>query len=222
MLRHHRFGDVAFLLEPELKEGKGGLRDVHGLRAVELAIPSLRRLDPNLDEAAATLLDVRVALHRTTNKGSDRLVLQQQAAVAEELGLPDVDSMMQFLSSAARTIAWASDDKWRRVESHLNGPGGRLAKRDRVMSDGVVLRDGEIVATADAPMDDATLPVRVASAAAQIARADRPRDTRTSARRRRRARRPVAGRPPRRARGAVRPRAPTASHRSKRSTSTAS
>jgi [protein-PII] uridylyltransferase len=76
--------------------------------------------------------------------------------------------MMRFLSGAARTIAWASDDKWRRVESHLKGPSGRVAKRDRVMSDGVVLRDSEIVATAEAPMDDASLPLRVASAAAQL------------------------------------------------------
>jgi [protein-PII] uridylyltransferase len=166
-LRHHRFGDVAFLLEPELKEGKGGLRDITGLRAVELALPSLPRLEPNFDEAAAMLLDIRVALHRTTEKGSDRLVLQQQPGVAEELGLPDVDTMMRFLSGAARTIAWASDDKWHRVESYLKGPGGRLAKRDRVMSEGVVLRDGEIVVAADAPMDDASLPIRVASAAAQ-------------------------------------------------------
>jgi [protein-PII] uridylyltransferase len=166
-LRHHRFGDVAFLLEPELKEGKGGLRDITGLRAVELALPSLPSLEPSFGEAAAMLLDVRVALHRTTEKGSDRLVLQQQPAVAEELGLPDVDTLMRFLSGAARTIAWASDDKWHRVESHLRGPSGRLAKRDRVMSEGVVLRDGEIVVTADAPMEDASLPVRVASAAAQ-------------------------------------------------------
>ncbi len=166
-VRHHRFGDVAFLLEPELKEGKGGLRDVHGLRAVELAIPALPRLEPNFAEAAATLLDVRVALHRTTEKGSDRLVLQQQAAVADELGLPDVDTMMRFLSGAARTIAWASDDKWRRVESYLQGPSGRVAKHDRVMSEGVALRDGEVVATADSPMDDASLPLRVASAAAR-------------------------------------------------------
>ncbi len=113
------------------------------------------------------LLDVRVALHRTTGKGSDRLVLQQQLGVAEELGLPDVDTMMRFLSGAARTIAWASDDKWHRVESHLKGPSGRVAKRDRVMSEGVVLRDGEIVAAADAPMHDPSLSVRVASAAAQ-------------------------------------------------------
>jgi len=166
-LRHHRFGDVAFLLEPELKEGKGGLRDVHAMRAIQLALPGLPAVEPAFDAAASTLLDVRVALHRTTEKSSDRLVLQQQHPVAEELGLPDVDMLMRFVSGAARTIAWTSDDRWRRVESQVKGPSGRIAKRDRPMSEGVVLRDDEVVALADAPMDDATLPLRVAVAAAQ-------------------------------------------------------
>jgi len=166
-VRHHRFGDVAFLLEPELKEGKGGLRDVHAMRAVQLALPKLPPVEPAFDAAASTLLDARVALHRTTEKSSDRLVLQQQLPVAEELGLPDVDMLMRFVSGAARTIAWTSDDRWRRVESQLKGPSGRIAKRDRPMSEGVVLRDDEIVALADAPMDDASLPLRVAAAAAQ-------------------------------------------------------
>src|SRR5262249_30631085 len=123
--------------------------------------------EPDFEAAASTLLDARVALHRTTEKSSDRLVLQQQLPVAEELGLPDVDTLMRFVSSAARTIAWSSDDKWRRVESQMKGPSGRIAKRDRPMSDGVVVRDDEVVVLADAPMDDPALPVRVAVASAQ-------------------------------------------------------
>ena len=165
--RHRHFGDVAFLLEPELKEGRGGLRDVHGLRAVELAIPTLPALEQEVRDAYVELLDVRVALHRTTAKSSDLFVLQNQAAVAEVLGLPDTDTLMHRVSSAARTISWASDDKWRRVESYLRGPSGRIGRRDRTMSEGVVLRDDEVVATADAPMQDPSLALRVAVAAGQ-------------------------------------------------------
>src|SRR6185295_11065722 len=116
---------------PELKEGRGGLRDVGGLRAVELALPMLPPLEEAFTEAGNTLLDVRVALHRTTEKNSDRLVLQQQQGVADALDLPDADALMRRVSSAARTIGWTSDDKWRRVESSMKGPSGRLAKRDR-------------------------------------------------------------------------------------------
>src|SRR5207237_147867 len=35
--RHERAGEVAFRLEPDLKDGRGGLRDVHSLRWAELA-----------------------------------------------------------------------------------------------------------------------------------------------------------------------------------------
>ena len=165
-LRHHRFGDVAFLLEPDLKEGRGGLRDVTALRATTLAIPTLPALEPAFVEAANTLLDVRVALHRTTEKGTDRLVLQQQEAVAETLGIGNTGALMHMISSAARTIGWTSDDRWRRIESYLKGPSGRSAKQDRVVSAGVARRDDEIVVLTDAPFDDPSLPLRVAGAAA--------------------------------------------------------
>ena len=122
MARHHHYGDVAFLLEPQLKEGRGGLRDVHALRAVALAIPTLPPLEAEVRDAWRELVEVRVALHRTTGKSSDLFVLQQQAAVAEMLGFPDTDTMLHRVSSAARTISWASDDMWRRVESTLAGP----------------------------------------------------------------------------------------------------
>src|SRR4029453_11784841 len=58
--RHQAAGEVAFLLEPDLKEGRGGLRDVHALRWAEAA----RRLlwegdDPALEQAYDALLSTR-------------------------------------------------------------------------------------------------------------------------------------------------------------------
>src|SRR5690606_30234124 len=35
--RHRRAGETAFLLEPDLKDGRGGLRDVHAIRWAETA-----------------------------------------------------------------------------------------------------------------------------------------------------------------------------------------
>ena len=92
-MRHHRFGDVAFLLEPELKEGRGGLRDV--TRAPGRRASRSRRCRAVGTRFAETsdALSRTVALHRTTGKATDRLVLQQQEAVAP-LGLPDADAMM--------------------------------------------------------------------------------------------------------------------------------
>ena len=58
--RHAQFGEVAFLLEPDLKEGRGGLRDVHGVQWAEAArTVMLEGDDANLAEAYEMLLGAR-------------------------------------------------------------------------------------------------------------------------------------------------------------------
>ncbi|HWC12926.1 MAG TPA: nucleotidyltransferase domain-containing protein, partial [Acidimicrobiales bacterium] len=85
--RHEAAGEVAFLLEPDLKEGRGGLRDVHALRWAEAAHRILLAGDDAaLDAAHDVLLATRVELQRRTGKASDRLLLQEQDAVAAALG----------------------------------------------------------------------------------------------------------------------------------------
>src|SRR5438132_4707450 len=152
-LRHHRFGDVAFLLEPELKEGKGGLRDVHAMAAAAAAADVIPDTDEVLAEAEEVLLAARVALHRGTGKASDRIPLQEQDAIARRLGLAGADDLIRRVSAAARTIAWMSDNGWRRIDSFLAGPRGRVVATDRRVSPGVVLREGEIVVEAGAARD---------------------------------------------------------------------
>jgi [protein-PII] uridylyltransferase len=167
--RHERAGEVAFLLEPDLKEGRGGLRDVHAQHWAEAA----RRILLEGDEAAmaaayGTLLDVRVALHRRTGKASDRLLLQEQDGVAADLGYADADALMAEVAAAARTIAWTSDETWDRILSSVKGPRGRSAPADRHVGPGVVIRDGVVELTAEAaPLSDPTLVLRAAAAAAE-------------------------------------------------------
>jgi len=167
--RHERAGEVAFLLEPDLKEGRGGLRDVHAQHWAEAA----RRILLEGDEAAlasayGTLLDVRVALHRRTGKASDRLLLQEQDGVAADLGYADADALMAEVAAAARTIAWTSDETWDRILSSVKGPRGRSGPADRHVGPGLVVRDGVVELTADAdPLTDPTLVLRAAAAAAE-------------------------------------------------------
>ena len=81
--RHERAGEVAFLLEPDLKEGRGGLRDVHALRWAEAARRILVEGDDDaLHAAHGVVLEARIELQRRTGKGSDRLLLQEQDGVA--------------------------------------------------------------------------------------------------------------------------------------------
>ncbi|HET7487065.1 MAG TPA: [protein-PII] uridylyltransferase [Acidimicrobiales bacterium] len=166
--RHGRFGEVAFLLEPELKEGKGGLRDVHALRAAALATPVVDAGGAPVDDAYDVLLRTRVELHRLTGKALDRLLLQEQDAVADALGFTDADALMAAVAAAARTVAWAGDDGWRRVASARSGPRGRSTGRDRPLGPGLVLRDGEVALVAGAdPAADPSLALRAAAAAVQ-------------------------------------------------------
>ena len=163
--RHTRMGDVAFLLEPDLKEGRGGLRDVHALHIAALAVPVIPEEDL-VGDAAGALVAARVELHRLTGRSADRLTLQEQESVAHQLDLPDADTLMQGIATAARTIGWSSNDAWRRIQSWLAGPGSRVARRDRELSPGVVLRDDEVVIEAGADLSDESLSLRVAAAAA--------------------------------------------------------
>lgn len=164
--RHAQAGEVAFMLEPDLKEGRGGLRDVHSLHWAQAAHSILLEHDElSLATAYGTLLDARVELHRRTDRASNVLALQEQDAVAAALGLADGDALMAGVAAAARAIAWTSDDAWRRVRSSLRGPLGRIGKRDRALGEGVVLRDGEVHLAVDAA-DDSLLALRAARLAA--------------------------------------------------------
>ena len=166
--RHDRAGEVAFLLEPDLKEGRGGLRDVHSLLWADAA----RRLlwegdDPVLAGAYDTLLLARVELHRRTRRPGDRLLLEDQDAVAAALHESSADELMHKVAAAARTIAWRSDDAWRRIDASLSGPLGWRSRRDRAVGPGLALRDGEVHLTVDAdPTHDVSLVLRAAAAAA--------------------------------------------------------
>lgn len=163
--RHARAGEVAFLLEPDVKEGRGGLRDVHAVRWAQIARPvMLEGDDVAFDAAYEVVLRIRDGLHRVTGRRGDRLALEEQDAVAEAVGEADADALVRALAGAARTIAWRSDEVWERVEASLEGPVGRLARRDRPCGPGVVLRDGQVHALGD---PDPTVVLDVAVAAAR-------------------------------------------------------
>ena len=167
--RHAAAGEVAFLLEPDLKDGRGGLRDVHAIGWAEAAeVPLLPGDHDAIAAAYETVLSARVELHRRTGRTGDRLLLEEQDGVAAELGFADADELMRVLSTAARTIAWVSDDLWARVDSSLEGPFRRRLWRDRDVAEGVVVREGTVALSATADVaHDPLLVLRVAVAAAR-------------------------------------------------------
>ena len=168
--RHARFGEVAFLLEPDLKEARGGLRDVHNLGWLEMNEPVLREAESAaLVEAAETLLAARVELHRVTGRLSDRLLLELQDEVADRLGYRDADLLMADIAGAGRTIAWTGDGALRRISRVLRDQGRRIPpvfRRRREVAPGMFLEDGLIHLADSASFDDPLAVLRCAQAAA--------------------------------------------------------
>jgi len=167
--RHDDVGPVAFVLEPDLKEGGGGLRDVTALRA--LIMLAGESAPAEVDAAAQVLFDARVELQRCTSRREDRLLLEHQDEVAAALGLGDADALMHGVAAAGRTVSW-----------HLAGAAGRARpplgrragarwwpapKRRSELAPGVV-RDGDELELAPSaePAHDPGLLLRVAAVAA--------------------------------------------------------
>lgn len=125
--RHEQFGSVAYMLEPNLKQGEGGLRDTHlmcwALSAI-LGEPAFGKDDDDeehldhslgsgvfsddqeIREAYDVLLSNRIELHRVARRPEDRLLFDYQDRIAEAAGYKDARDLMSHVSLSARLIAW--------------------------------------------------------------------------------------------------------------------
>lgn len=169
--RHARHGEVAFMLEPHLKDGFGGLRDIHAMWwAIEAGLDVSQQDRADLVRCNDELLRVRVALHRHLNRPVDVLRLEDQGPVAHGAGFASDDALMATIAEVGRTIAWISDEAWARLDppaNHLDPP--------QLLAPGVVMKNGEIHLAEDVDIEgDPTLLLRVATASARTrARIDR-------------------------------------------------
>ena len=155
-------GDVAYILEPDLKDGHGGIRDAQSLWWAECGGLSLSAEDDAaLNECYDVLLSARVALHRATGRPGDTLRLEDQDAAAAAAGAPSADAFMAHIAAAARTVAWIADESWGRVGKSTGGS-------PREVAPGVMYIDGEMELAIDAdPGVDPTYVLRIATAAAR-------------------------------------------------------
>lgn len=173
--RERSNGEVAFLLEPDLKASSGGLRDINAVQWIEASgIALLDQERRDLRAANDVLLAARVELHRGTARKGDVLLLEEQDSVAEALGIEDADVMMSQVAASARTITWIADDVFLRVRNDLRRFRLRSGK-PRKVADHVVMLDGTVAIAPGAPVgNDQALVLRLAVAAAENeARLDR-------------------------------------------------
>ena len=104
--RHKQYGESVYLLEPQIKEGEGGLRDLHTalwLAKVKYKIRSLEDLvhkaiigEAELNEVNAAkdfLFRVRNSLHFLSKRHTDQLTFEYQELLASMLGFADADGV---------------------------------------------------------------------------------------------------------------------------------
>ncbi|TDC32954.1 [protein-PII] uridylyltransferase, partial [Micromonospora sp. 15K316] len=178
--RWRAHGELAFLLEGDVKEAAGGLRDVGILRAIATAGVT-DALRPAVRAAHRRLLDVRDALHEQTGRRVDRLVAQERDGVAARLGLRqprpgaghaghDGDVLLRRVAGDARTVSHALDDAFRAADRLRTGPSRHGVARPvrRPVARDVVEHDGELVLARAAigARPDPSLALRVAAASA--------------------------------------------------------
>ena len=168
--RHQRVGELAYLLEPDLKEARGGLRDITALRAIHrssvIAVPIER-----ISVAESILANVREALHVVSGRDKDRLLFQEQDKVAEHLGYADADALMSDVAQAARSVDYLLDSTWYRIKHKGRDGAGRFLKRVRStpLSRDITISNKEVVISVDADFAlDPVIGLRAAASAAQL------------------------------------------------------
>jgi [protein-PII] uridylyltransferase len=165
--RHLRVGDSRYQLEPNVKEGKGGLRDLHTLywiakyiyriddvaKLVERGVLSAEE-SARFERAQSFLWTVRCHLHYIAGRAEERLTFDRQAEIGARMGYTDhagtrgVERFMKHYFLVAKDVGdltrifcaiLEADQQRRRRPSWLRWGTGRRAL------DGFVL-DGERLA----------------------------------------------------------------------------
>jgi|FLOH01.1.fsa_nt_gi [protein-PII] uridylyltransferase len=164
--RANRFGELAFLLEPDLKQARGGLRDINALRAIErsgIVNVSL----PRVAESESLLSNVRDMLHGENQKSRDQLLLSEQDRIASAMKFQNADELMLEVAKSARAVDYLMDLTWHRIETTATKgwfPKGRTVQVDK----GLIISSSEIAISSGYDISkDPGLGLRAAAMAAQ-------------------------------------------------------
>lgn len=167
--RHQVMGDLGQQLEPDLKEARGGLRDMTVLAALTRSwLADRPHGAPDL--AFGRLLDIRDALQMVTGRPRNRLAREDQPAVAELLGLADEDDLLAEISLSSRTLARALAATLRAAGQSQRARGPRFGPRRPelvAVGDGVYEHDRELVLGRGADPADPLQLLRAAALASE-------------------------------------------------------
>ena len=169
--RRDRFGTHSYLLEPHLKEGKGGMRDVQAMFWTVKVVFGLSSLDDiegaglltsseraDFQKSIDMLRRLRMRLHYMSRRKNDQLYFEQQADMAVEFGYPlegkvlPVEAFMRDLYCHLENIASATDLFFDHIDEALGLDDGGVDVQDRQIEKGIEVRRGKLHLTADLNM----------------------------------------------------------------------
>lgn len=159
--RHQHYGVHSYLLEPNIKESRGGFRDIQAMLWTAHVVFGLQNLEAletagllssqekvSFERARNYLVRVRNQLHYTSGRKNDQLFFEYQEKIAAGLGLKpvagllDVEQFMRALYGHLQTLAVISDLFFEHVHESM-GPKAD-SKGNRILEDGIELRQGSI------------------------------------------------------------------------------
>ncbi|UCF89188.1 MAG: [protein-PII] uridylyltransferase [bacterium] len=182
--RLEKHGGTVYVLEPNLKEGMGGLRDINTalwVAKVLFDVDSLEDLTRardlhvldrddylSLKESLNFLLKVRCELHFTSNTARDLLTMERQPVVARKLGtedekgVPAVEKFMQeYYDHAGRVHHITMGVIKRSLERKRSAPRILQRLRERDLGDGYYASNGNIYTRKDAVQFLRSNPIQV-------------------------------------------------------------
>jgi [protein-PII] uridylyltransferase len=192
--RHARFGGSVYLLEPDVKSGAGGLRDLDCVRWAARARYRVGDASPDGAGPQATWVElvrlgvlvareaheisvaeehlwrVRNRLHSRAGRKSDRLGFEEQEAIAMAMGYGDdraraAERLMQDHYLHARAITRARESLFERLRPPRRR--GKVVTSD--LGDGVHMFDGQVtIASTAALAEDPCLALRVYAACVRL------------------------------------------------------
>ncbi|HDK44281.1 MAG TPA: [protein-PII] uridylyltransferase, partial [Desulfobacteraceae bacterium] len=159
--RREKYGSHSYLLEPHIKEGKGGMRDIQGMLWTGKAVFGLDgiaameesgMLEPHdcraFEESWDMLTRIRNRLHYISRRKNDQLFFEYQEEMAASFGCEDRDGMlavehfMRRVYAHLQTIAVITDLFFEQVQEVLGLTEGGRAERQ--LEKGIIGRNGSI------------------------------------------------------------------------------
>ena len=161
--RRERFGSHGYLLEPNIKESKGGLRDIQtmvwsaqvvfGINSINGIVEAgflLESEGRRFEEARNMLIRIRNRLHYISGRKNDQLFFEQQEEMSTALGYQNedhslgVERFMRDVYGHLRTVAVIADLFADHINEVLGLDDGKSEIAERVVEDWIEIRRNRV------------------------------------------------------------------------------